>query len=72
MKVELKFTLPEDAHDYAIHYNAPKLLSILVDLNRYLRNKIKYEDNDQFQPVLDYLWELLNDEGIDIHSNDLT
>lgn len=49
------------------YVNAEKYLGVLQELDNWLRGKIKYEDREELQEARTQLWELLKEEGIDIH-----
>lgn len=69
MKAVLKYNLPEDNYEFNNAINGTKLRGILEDVDTYLRNKLKYESltedqNDIYQDVRDYLYNLLDEENI--------
>lgn len=69
MKAVLKYNLPEDNYEFNNAINGTKLRCILEDVDTYLRNKLKYESltedqNDIYQDVRDYLYNLLDEENI--------
>ena len=66
MKAILKFNLPEDSYQYSAAYNGASYLSVLWDLDEWLRGKIKYEGKSELQVVRDQLFELLLDAKVSI------
>jgi hypothetical protein len=71
MKAILQFQLPEEANEHKIAVQAPDVLTVLYDLDRWLRNEIKYgqrpeEQERALQRCRDKLWDLIDDTGVDI------
>lgn len=71
----LKFNLPEEENEYNDAVNGGKYVSIIQELDNYLRGIIKYEDasnakeklrHQHFQEVRDKIHELLNHYRLDI------
>ena len=46
MKAVLEFDLPEEQEEYKLHMEGPKYSLVLYDLDNFLRNKYKYEDQE--------------------------
>lgn len=46
MKLTLTFKLPEEEAEYRMYKNGPKYLSVIEDLDEYLRGRLKYENLD--------------------------
>lgn len=63
MKAALFFKLPEDQteHTWALH--AGSLYLVISELDNFLREKIKYEDQKQIdmQEMRDKLWEIVRE-----------
>lgn len=64
MKAILEFNLPEDNQEFELHTKALKMYSTLWDFDIWLRSEIKYNDQEQYEPVRDKLRELMNDNRI--------
>lgn len=72
MKITMEFNLPEDKDDYDLHNNASNMFCILVELDSFLRSKLKYEElnNDQytsFEIARNHLYALLDDKGVKLY-----
>ena len=65
MKAILEFNLPEDNQEFELHTKALKMYSTLWDLDLWLRSEIKYNNQEQYEPVRDKLREFMNDNRID-------
>ncbi|MEI8129775.1 MAG: hypothetical protein WCG95_09205 [bacterium] len=65
MKAILKFSLPEDNQEFELASKALKLYGTLWDFDVWLRTQIKYNDQEQYEPVREKLRELMNDNRID-------
>jgi hypothetical protein len=66
-KISMIFNLPEDKDEYAAAYNGQKYLTVLDELDNFLRSKIKYQDLSEeqyeiYSSIRSKLWELRNDE----------
>lgn len=72
METILKFDLSgDDNHDFQLAIIAPKLASIIWDLDQWLRNECKYKDLDDstdaaYEAVRDKIRELFDDHSISI------
>lgn len=73
MKAILEFNLPEDHKYFELANNSSKLSSILYNLDKELRRKIKYESDvlpkdklDVYEEVRKYLHQLMNENNIDL------
>jgi len=64
MKATLKFDLPEEENEFNAALKGKKLAIAVWEFDSYLRNKVKYEDRNEFQEVRDKLWECLADNSI--------
>ena len=64
MKATLEFDLPEDFGAHLRAVQADRLTFVLWDLDQWLRDQIKYQDNHDVQPVRDKLHEILDDHGL--------
>jgi hypothetical protein len=74
MKAILEFNIPEDQIEFDEANNAGKYYSILWDLDQFLRNKVKYPaqdhdpiETDTYDKVRTELWNLLNENNIDLN-----
>jgi len=45
MKATLEFNLPDDRSEHELAIAGPKLLSVLWELDQWLRARVKYEDH---------------------------
>lgn len=70
-KGRLEFNLPEEESEFLTAVNASSWKGVLLDMDQYLRNKIKYTSDDvpelyieTLQLVRDELWNLLNEKGL--------
>jgi hypothetical protein len=65
MKAILEFNLPEDNQEFELHTKALKMYSTLWDFDLWLRSEIKYNNQEQYEPVREKLREIMNDNRID-------
>lgn len=70
MKAILEFTLPEESDEFNTARKAGSFHCILIDMDNYLRAKLKYEELDEktadiYQEIRDKLTEL-------VHARDIT
>ena len=65
MKAILEFNLPEDNQEFELTSKALKMYSTLWDFDIWLRSEIKYNNQEQYEPVRDKLREFMNDNRID-------
>jgi hypothetical protein len=65
MKAILEFNLPEDNQEFELHTKALKMYSTLWDFDIWLRSEIKYNNQEQYEPVREKLREIMNDNRID-------
>jgi hypothetical protein len=66
MKSTLVFNLPEDREEFEHAIKAIQYLSIIDEMDNYLRGKIKYGELPEaqeniYQEIRDKLWELKNE-----------
>jgi hypothetical protein len=72
MKAILEFNLPEDQYEYNLVNKAADMSVVLHEFDRYLRGRLKYEDNitdDAYNAVeeaREKLWEMCRDGGIEL------
>lgn len=66
MKHILEFSLPEDQNDLTLATNAQKYFLVLWDLDQHLRNAIKYEQKEEYQPIREKLYELMGSHYVDL------
>ena len=74
MRARLDFNLPEEQIEFNLAVKAPNLHSVLLELDSYLRAKVKYaqeEDNDieiqTYDKVRTWLHNELNKHNIDLY-----
>lgn len=60
----MKLVIEGTRDEMMLHLNAGNLLSVITDLDDYLRAEIKHQNKEEFQPIRDKLWQLLNDNDI--------
>ena len=65
MKAILEFNLPEDNQEFELAAKALKMFSTLWDFDVWLRTEIKYNNQEQYEPVREKLRELMNENRID-------
>ena len=67
MKAKIIFNFPDDNLEYERCNDAPKLSSVIWDLDQELRKREKHEGNEPITPgeVRELLRDLMNDSGID-------
>jgi hypothetical protein len=75
MKAILEFNLPEDDYDYSLCRDASRFKSILIDMENWLRKKVKYENEamseDEFKAYcdcLDTFTNMINEENINLYN----
>ena len=73
MKAILEFNLPDDEQEYTLANNALNFWNVLYELDKDLREKIKYPSDEMtedkcntYQEVRDMLHELLNSYNISL------
>ena len=62
----MKFDIPEENDEFNLRHNGPTYYDILWELDQWLRTQIKHNDKNEFQEVRDQLWDLLDEEGIQL------
>jgi hypothetical protein len=65
MKAILEFNLPEDNQEFELASKALKMFGTLWDFDVWLRTEIKYNNQEQYEPVREKLRELMNENRID-------
>lgn len=65
MKAILEFNLPDDNQEFELASKALKLYGTLWDFDVWLRTQIKYNDQEQYEPVREMLREMMNNNRID-------
>ena len=60
MKAILEFELPEDKQDFELVNSASKMYCIIWEIDQYLRSEIKYNGKEEFEPIREKLYELMN------------
>jgi hypothetical protein len=72
MKATLTFTLPEDATDHRLALDGPAWWGVVLDMDNYLRNAIKYQNTEAktpeeaFQQARDMLVGLIEDHSLSL------
>jgi len=70
MKAILEFNMEDDKHDFQLAIDAPKWYVLAWEIDQYLRNRMKYEENisnDEYKAVeaaREKLIELMNESGL--------
>ena len=71
--MEAQFTFnfdeEEDRIDFEIHCQAQKMLCVLDELERYLRNQRKYTEapkQDSIEEICEKFYDLLGDNGVSL------
>jgi hypothetical protein len=66
MNAQITFNLPEEATDLQLALDAGKWRSVTASLDQWLRDKKKYEDQNQIDigEVRNYLGELMQRENL--------
>ena len=74
MRARLDFNLPEEQTEFNLAVKSPKLHSVLWELDKYLRAKVKYaqeEDNDieiqTYDKVRTWIHNELSGHNIDLY-----
>jgi hypothetical protein len=74
MKAILEFNLPDDQYEYNLARDAWRFKSVLIDMDNWLRNKVKYQEDvlseDEYKAYCecrDKLTEMINEEGINLY-----
>tara|TARA_R110000765_G_scaffold109441_1_gene200576 strand:+ start:167 stop:373 length:207 start_codon:yes stop_codon:yes gene_type:complete len=55
MKAILKFDLPEEEHKYKDANQGARWHNLVCDLDEHLRQSIKHNGKDEYQPIRDWL-----------------
>jgi hypothetical protein len=67
MKVVLEFNLPEDREEYEWAFHGSELQAVVLELDTYLRNKIKYRDaGKETDDIRAELHKMLGERGLSI------
>jgi hypothetical protein len=74
MKAILEFNLPEDDVEFQTANNAGKMKSVLWEMDKWLRDKIKHapdtmseDEYNTYKKCKEYFNELLNEEELNIN-----
>jgi len=73
MKAILKYNLPEEQEEFDIANKGWKYRSALIEIDEYLRSKIKYDESltdEQYKVYEDTrtkFWEILNEDQLTLH-----
>ncbi len=67
MRASLHFSLPDEADLFEQAQNAYKYWSVIMDFDNFLRQKIKYTEQQtiELQEVRDKLWEIVKENGLE-------
>lgn len=68
MKAILEFNLPEDKADFDIAVKAGEFHTCLYEFSRWLRDEIKYHEKEEYNPVSEKFYGILDEYGIDLWS----
>ena len=60
MKAIIEFSFPEDKQDFELANSATKMYCIIWEIDQYLRSEIKYNGKEEFEPIREKLYELMN------------
>lgn len=63
---ELEFNLPEEQEEMQTAIDGSKWKSVVWEINNYLRNKIKYEEKEEFEPIREQLSQLISDSNLSL------
>lgn len=66
MIMELKFdsSKPGDDDDFKLAMHGTDFYLVLWDLDQFLRNEIKYQNKNEYQPIRDKLHELMQERNV--------
>lgn len=71
MKVQIEYRYGEEEKLAEEHFKGPRALNVLLELDRWLRDKAKHSSNEQLANNADLirskLYEFMNDEGLVLH-----
>jgi hypothetical protein len=74
MKAILEFNLPDDEYEYNLARDAWRFKSVLIDMDNWLRNKVKYQEDvlseDEYKAYCecrDKFTQLINEENINLY-----
>ena len=60
-KITVTYDLPDERPEFEEACDAGNFRSIIRDLDNWLRSEIKHQDKDEFQPVRDKLYQLIDE-----------
>lgn len=66
MIAKLEFTLPEEDHEFQTAVDGFRWKSVVWEMNEWLRQKIKYEDRNDLEPVRTALREEIEQRGLSL------
>lgn len=70
MKAILEFNLPEERNEHLLAVKSANIYSILLDIDQWLRSKIKHEDREEFEEVREELHLLMEQHGFNLYEVD--
>ena len=56
----------DDRNEYEIAFHGLDFLMALWEMDQWLRSEIKYAQKEQYQPVREKLFEILEDNGVNL------
>ena len=67
MKAILEFNLPEEEYEYKDASQGARWHNLLCDLDEHLRQSIKHNDENEYQPIRDWLNTKLVDRNLNLY-----
>ena len=67
MKAILEFNLPEEELEYKDASQGARWHNLLCDLDEHLRQSIKHNDENEYQPIRDWLNSKLADRNLSLY-----
>ena len=67
MKAILEFNLPEEELKYKDASQGARWHNLLCDLDEHLRQSIKHNDENEYQPIRDWLNSKLADRNLSLY-----
>jgi len=73
MKAKLEFNLPEEKEEFELACSGSAWSNIAWLMDQFLRSKVKYGEIESFttcdayQAARDYLWESMDDNGVNFN-----
>jgi|TARA_R110001583_G_scaffold23539_3_gene86894 hypothetical protein len=67
MKAIFKFSLPEEELEYKDAAQGARWHNLVCDLDEYLRQSIKHNDKNEYEPIRDWLNSKLADRNLSLY-----